>query len=471
MKVNLESGFMPVIFLMVAVAIAAVPCARAQWTVNGTVVREMVNAQRPPRVVPDGAGGAIVVWKDFRYGGWDIYAQRIAPDGTMLWGGGGAPVCTERHAQHWISMVPDGAGGALAVWMDMRRGWDIYGQHIDSKGGVLWKSNGNAICLETGQKACLVSAGDGAGGSIVVWVDMRSGRKELIAQHVNGGGKIFWGREGIAFCRESDLQWHPAIVMDGEGGAIVAWQDRRDGTWDIHAQRLNSMGESQWNAAGVRVCAAPEDQFFPVLVSDGDGGALVAWYTRQRDDRNVFMQRIDASGDGAWRTEGVAVSTASGSRWKPRIAPDTAGGAIVAWVDDRNGNRDIFAQRIDAAGALRWHTGGVALCTAAGDQWAPEIIADGEGGAIVTWHDMRDDYRDVYAQRIGMSGAPLWAENGVAICTEAEPQVVPQLVIDDNAGAIVVWLDLRKDDYTADIYAGRVDRNGVPGYEGAGTVK
>ncbi|HUV37782.1 MAG TPA: hypothetical protein VMX58_12670, partial [Patescibacteria group bacterium] len=149
MKVNLESGFVPVIFLMVAVVIAAVPHVRAQWRVNGTVVREMVNAQRPPQVVPDGAGGAIVVWKDFRYGGWDIYAQRIAPDGTMSWGGGGAPVCTERGAQHWVSMVPDGAGGALAVWMDMRRGWDIYGQHIDSKGGALWKSNGNAICLET----------------------------------------------------------------------------------------------------------------------------------------------------------------------------------------------------------------------------------------------------------------------------------------------------------------------------------
>lgn len=51
---------------------------RAQWQKNGTVIYRMVNAQRPPQVVSDGAGGAIIAWTDSRPGGEGIYVQRIS---------------------------------------------------------------------------------------------------------------------------------------------------------------------------------------------------------------------------------------------------------------------------------------------------------------------------------------------------------------------------------------------------------
>ena len=44
----------------------------------------------------DGAGGAIIVWADERWGtaDVDIYAQRIDGSGSPLWAANGAPVCT-----------------------------------------------------------------------------------------------------------------------------------------------------------------------------------------------------------------------------------------------------------------------------------------------------------------------------------------------------------------------------------------
>jgi hypothetical protein len=48
-------------------------------------------------------------------------------------------------------------------------------------------------------------------------------------------------------------------------------------------------------------------------------------------------------------------------------------------------------------------TGGVALCTATGDQLYPMITSDGAGGAIVAWEDHRCSPR-VCAQRIRASG-------------------------------------------------------------------
>jgi hypothetical protein len=49
----------------------------------------------------------------------------------------------------------------------------------------------------------------------------------------------------------------------------------------------------------------------------------------------------------------------------------------------------------------------VAVCTAAGFQIAPTLVADGAGGAIVTWYDRRNSPdADIYAQRIPLISAP-----------------------------------------------------------------
>ncbi len=48
-----------------------------------------------PTIVSDGAGGAIVTWKDHRSGtSYDIYAQRISAGGTVQWTANGVALCT-----------------------------------------------------------------------------------------------------------------------------------------------------------------------------------------------------------------------------------------------------------------------------------------------------------------------------------------------------------------------------------------
>ena len=90
-----------------------------------------------------------------------------------------------------------------------------------------------------------------------------------------------------------------------------------------------------------------------------------------------------------WQLDGVALCTVASDQVYPTIVSDGAGGAIVTWVDYRNGTADIYAQRVNAAGAPQWTADGVALCTAASDQSSPTIVSDGAGGAIVTWEDSR----------------------------------------------------------------------------------
>jgi hypothetical protein len=110
------------------------------------------------------------------------------------------------------------------------------------------------------------------------------------------------------------------------------------------------------------------------------------------------------------------------------VASDGTGGAIVAWMDFRGANSDIYVQRISASGAVLWTANGVAVCTEIGNQSDPQVVGDGAGGAVVTWADLRSGTSDIYAQRLNQYGVPQWTANGFAVCVATGNQTEPRLV-------------------------------------------
>jgi hypothetical protein len=157
----------------------------------------------------------------------------------------------------------------------------------------------------------------------------------------------------------------------------------------------------------VKLCTAAQSQYDPVIVSDGAGGAVVAWADNRGPSGDIYAQRVDADGDTLWLGDGVPLCTATGGQGGASIVSDDEGSAIVAWQDNRGpGGFNIYVQRVDAAGNTLWAEDGVALCIATGDQQSPTLTLAGAGSAIVTWQDQRGGYSDIYAQRVTRLGNP-----------------------------------------------------------------
>ena len=88
----------------------------------------------------------------------------------------------------------------------------------------------------------------------------------------------------------------------------------------------------------------------------------------------------------------LPISTATDGQSDPVIVSDGAGGAIIAWVDLRTGQgMDVYAQHIDASGIVQWDSNGIAICGEPGIQDALGIVSDSAGGAIIVWEDRRTD--------------------------------------------------------------------------------
>jgi hypothetical protein len=339
-----------------------------------------------------------------------VYAQRISAGGAVQWPADGVSLCAATGSPSYPTITSDGASGAIVAWRDSREvttgnGYDIYAQRISDGGAVQWAAAGVALCTAIGYQDEAAIASDGAGGAIVTWRDQRGAVSDVYVQRISAGGAVQWADNGLAICGATGEQWYPAIVPDGASGAIVTWWDFRTGGADIYAERISAGGAALWTANGVAVCTATGNQQPPAIVSDGANGAIVGWSDPRSGSLDIYAQRISAGGAVQWTAEGVALCTANADQREPDLTPDGAGGAVVAWYDYRNGNYDIYAQRIAADGGVQWTADGVALCTAAGSQAFPAITSDDAGGAIVAWQDGRGGSGyDLYAQRVLSNG-------------------------------------------------------------------
>ena len=435
--------------------IMAVPFVRANWVQDGVALCTGTSDQQYPQVISDDAGGAIVTWHDG-----DIYVQRVDAWGTPKWTANGVALCTAWSDQQYPQITSDGAGGAIVTWHDDRGATrDIYARRVDAWGIPQWTANGVALCTATSDQQFPTIISDGAGGAIVTWYDQRSGSWDIYAQRVNSLGAVQWATNGVALCTASGNQYDPTIVSDTAGGAYVTWHDYRSSNANIYVQRVNASGEAQWAVNGVALCTAVWDQQFPTITSDGAGGAIVTWEDERTRANDIYAQRVNATGTPLWTANGVAVCTLTGGQNSPTITSDGVGGAIITWFDNRV-EYDIYAQRVNASGTAQWTANGVALCAAPGAQYYPTIVSDGAGGAIVTWHDFRSESSwDIYAQRVNPSGAVQWTADGVALCTATGNQNYPTIASGGAGGAIVTWHDKRSESW--DIYAQRVDANGL----------
>jgi hypothetical protein len=462
--------------MLYAARVSATGTDSPAWNADGVALCTAGGVQDAPAIAADGVGGAIVAWEDDRSDpNGDIYARRVLASGAAdpQWPADGAALCTATSYQAFPAMIPDGTGGAIVTWEDYRNpSSDIFAQRVLASGAAdpAWPANGRALCTATGGQVNPTIATDGTGGAIVTWSDSRSGPADIYAQRALAGGVVdpAWPANGRALCAATGFQRYPQVTPDGAGGAIVTWQDERsDPSGDIYAQRVLAGGavDPAWPANGRAICTATSYQVTPRIAPDGAGGAIVTWEDYRDLFSDVYAQHVLAGGsvDPAWPADGRALCAASGGQYVPAIIPDGAGGAIVAWADNRGASYDIYAQRVLASGAVdpAWPADGRALCTADGDQLWPTIAVDGAGGAIVTWEDDRaSPTRDVYAQRVLAGGVvdPAWPADGLALCTASGPQLRPTIAADGAGGAIVTWADSRGS--SSDIYAQRITRSG-----------
>ena len=412
-----------------------------------------------PDITTDCMAGGIVTWSsDSGSYNYSIKAQKFpAPGvcGSSSWTTGGVNVWTIPQPQYLFDPDPqiatDGQGGAIIAWIDARRGYpnyDIYAQRLDMHGNILWQKGGVPVCTAPDTKIYPKIQWDGALGAVVTWQDRRSGNFDIYAQRINGAGQCVWTKDGVCVCNATGNQSTPEISVSDTGSSFIVWSDERKDAGDIYVQALYGNGSAAWPKNGVAVCTVAGDQSWPALATEGD--------------QVVFKPSNNpTSGDPSQNPLGGPGNTGSCySSSEPVITKATCTGPVIAWQDARNGSYDIYSQKVSPTGTPLWLADGVSVSVQADYQEFCAVATDGLGGGLVTWTDSRSTSTDIYVQRLYKTGTKQWKDGGDPVCLAPNDQNVAKIVPDKAAGAFIAWHDYRNSTTDADVYAQRVATDG-----------
>jgi hypothetical protein len=300
-----------------------------------------------------------------------------------------------------IQMVANGEGGVVMAWPD--RG-SCYARGVDSGGDVLWDET-------VGSGYGLTMAAGGEGEAFILWNDYDN--HCFMVQKVGADGQILWGKEGVTipYGAETVLPPEPQVVSNGMGGAIVAWVEELGDqppscVWvQFISDEGQDLGKTAIGGAGVMV---PQMR----LVADEPLGFFVVWES-VGDGIGICVKRSNPISSYLWPPDGVSVC--SGLNQSPRFVATSDGewGVVVAWID---GGRNLYAQRLDGLGQKLWGDEGMLVADDACElsMW---LSGDSDNGFVVGWTSGFHTYHpdDSHMQKLDAEGNVLWKEGGIRI--------------------------------------------------------
>ena len=143
---------------------------------------------------------------------------------------------------------------------------------------------------------------------IVVWSDYRSNTSlDIYGSRVNTSGTTL-DASGIAISKRTGVTEASPTCRPSEPNFLVAWQDSRNGSFDIFSTRVSETG-SVLSPNGVKVTGAAFDQSTPAVDLNAGNQFLVVWGdTRSGSTSDIYANRVSNTGV-VQSSNGFAVAT------------------------------------------------------------------------------------------------------------------------------------------------------------------
>jgi hypothetical protein len=399
----------------------------------------------------------IAVWEDERNGDIDIFAQKMnfygAPAGNNF--EVGAENFPKNQLLPCVATIEDTA--FVVIWVD-EENFDIYGRRFGadlSPRGDVFQVNDEGIPSTAPSLSCGPD-----GGFVVAWVDTRSGNN-IYAQRFDPQANPL----GASFKVNEDsgtmLHLSPSVSIGRSGNFVIVWEDFRDTTSDIYAQRYDSAG----NKLGINMKAnsdsLKEDQYSPSVSLGKNDRFMVSWVDLRSGIKNIFARFFSSSGTPETSVFRVDPTMTSYPRENPWVDSDTTGRYMIAWADYTPSFPTIYTQTFDSLGQAIGSRLRISDPEATGERHNPTLSTNPSGAFVVCWMDKRNLNYDIYAQTVRSDGFPQQEEDfPINDDPSGANQMSPRIKTKSDGGYMVVWEDFRNSN--SDIYLKRFDLNGNP---------
>ncbi|MBN1561938.1 T9SS type A sorting domain-containing protein [candidate division KSB1 bacterium] len=407
----------------------------------------------------DDNGNFVITWLDGR-DNIDIYVQRYASDGERL--GGNVRVNDDdgETNQNDPVLFVQGSGHFMIVWADDPGDADIFAQRFTNNGVAMM---GNIRVNDdegSSNQSNSVIAADGDGNFVIAWQDDRhAGNCDIYAQRCAKDGLPLGANVPVGDPDISGDQIDPAISIARDGAVVIAWSQTGDSHGrDIYTRRFGADGVAVGDVFRVNDDGGAKNQLYPAVAALEDGAFVIAWRDSRNGDADIYAQRFSADGIALGSNFRVNDDVGSSKQHLVDIAAGENDGFTIAWEDVRDGERNIYAQRFGGDGSALGSNFRVNDDQGTALQTDPRISAERNGVFLIAWVDERHGQVDIYAQRYVADGSSVGGNFRVNDEERDVEHVHPAVSMDEDGKFIIAWENRRMG--ASDIFAQRFAADG-----------
>lgn len=388
---------------------------------NFKVTEQGIANQELPIVAMDRTGKGVVVWVDYRLGPSAIAGQRIDALGNLVGANfrvddngmlpKEASVAIGGN-DNFVAVWTHFTAGEQDIW------GQLFNWYTGMIGPMFLVNTNDLLGPPPIQQAVPAVAMSKSGKYAITWHSQWGGLTVGVPRGINcrlyqaNGdtlGPIFlvYGSDDWT----DSLSYHPSIAMDSSGNFAVVWQDRRDANWNIYCRLYDSLGTPSGPDFKVNDDIGIQPQVRPWVAMNHSGSFVIAWQDYRNGEWDIYGQRYSPSGSpidaNFMVTDASAITIGDSSFYAPSgyvppigLSIDDTGRFIICWSDKREGAWDIYAQAYNADGSPNGGNYRVNnnIEGTNPDQWAPSVSINGNG-VVFAWTDAkRDKGWDIYAK-------------------------------------------------------------------------
>ena len=187
----------------------------------------------------------------------------------------------------------------------------------------------------------------GSGNVYVTWTDRRNGGiSDVYFAKSTDGGDSFSANVQVNHYTEQS-QGYPEMALDEDEVIYIVWNDSRNlykkNGRDVFMARSLDKGDSFEPEIKINDAKIPAafEYFYPTITAWGKGHVAVAWEDKREGTYDVYLTRSDNGGSSfrpSWRLN----SAEKGSQSVPDIVMDAMGHVHCTWRDKRTGEFQIY---------------------------------------------------------------------------------------------------------------------------------
>ena len=363
-------------------------------------------------------------------------------------------ICNEASDQTDMRLLADGDGGWLVLWRDNRLGgnrYGVFGQRLDAQGNLLWEPSGRLIQEVPGRSINMIGASRFANNNL--FLAYISGADPSSGDTVRA---MAYDSEGAPVWAEPTLLAYPGPLPGGGtsggnyyprvtavlGGIYVGWGTNPMGAADyIYIARVKPDGTTDMPEQGVAVSTMnnPISAGPWTFRHDLVGGLMIERRWSNGAGAPLRAMRVDSMGLQLWPTfmEVSANSSGLGYEWSTAMASNGRLNSVWGY------GYDLRMAIYDTTGVLFNPTAPIPVCLQADVQENPFVVQS-DNETTLFWADNRAAFgggRQVFMQRFDATGATLLAADGVlAMQCNGNTNGFPRAIAAENGSHIVAMV-------------------------------